>query len=96
MPTEDDEPISEWERHEGNSDWYDMGEETYEDILDEMVDRFGADVIDQHAADLMYDVWFNADTTSVDRAWEMWEFFEYTGLDWDDFDWEAWREWYEG
>ena len=96
MPNDDEEIISEWDKHSGDEQWYEQGEETYEDILDDMIDRFGSDVIDQHAADLMYDVWFNSDVDSVDRAWALYEFFEYTGLDYDDFNWDDWREWYEG
>jgi hypothetical protein len=86
---------SEWDRHADDERWFDEGEQLYENMLDRMIEDFGQDVMDQHAADMMFDGWFNPETDPITRA-ELWfDFFDYTGLDYDDFDWEAWREWYE-
>lgn len=86
--------LSNFDEHEGDQEWFDQGDRLYEQMLNELTEDFGSNVIDQHAADLMYDGWFNADTTSAERAEIWWDFFDYTGIEWDDFDWEAWREWY--
>lgn len=91
----DDDVYSEFDRHEGDRDWFEEGEETYEEMLDGLIEDFGSETIDSHAADLLYDGWFNPDTDAVERA-EIWfEFFDYTGIEYEDFDWEGWREWYE-
>lgn len=86
---------SEFDRHEGDNEWYSEGEDIYEEILDKLIEDFGSEVIDQHAADLLWAGWFDADETSYERAIDWFEFFEYTGIDQDDFDWDLWREWYE-
>lgn len=89
-----DDIISEFDRHSGDDDWLNEGQEIYDDMLEQLLEDFPGR-IDQHAADLMYDGWFNPETDRLDRA-EIWfDFFDYTGLAWEDFDWDAWREWYE-
>ena len=88
-----DEITSEFDQDKGQ-EWLDQGNELYEQMLDELIEDFPGQ-IDDHAARLLYDGWFNSETDRVERA-EIWfDFFDYTGLDWDDFDWDAWREWYE-
>lgn len=92
---DDYEPISEFFEHEGDKEWYDSGEELYEQMLDIMLEDFGRDVIDQHAVDLMWGGWFDPESDIVSRMLDRFEFFDYTGLEYEDFDWDAWREWYE-
>jgi hypothetical protein len=91
----EDGPESEFDKHEGDDRWLNEGEATYEDILDAMTDQFGSNIMDEYAADLMFDGWFNPEVDAVSRAEIWYEFFEYTGLQYDDFDWFDWREWYE-
>lgn len=95
-PYDEDGPESEFDKHEGDDAWIEEGEGVYEDMLDAMIDQYGNSVMDDHAAELLYDGWFNPGVDAVDRAEAWYEFFEYTGLEYDDFDWEDWRDWYEG
>lgn len=88
-----DEYTSEFDQGKGE-DWYDHGNELYEEILDQLIEDF-PDRMDDHAANLLYDGWFSEEVDRFERA-ELWfEFFDYTGLQYEDFDWDAWREWYE-
>lgn len=91
----DEYPLSEFEKHAEDNDWFDEGEEVYEELLDELIEDFGSDVIDERASDLLWGAFFDPEMDPIDRAYMRFEFFEYTGLTPDDFDWDAWREWYE-
>jgi hypothetical protein len=94
-PYGDEGPESEFDRHEGDTDWGDRGDDLYEDMLNHFIEDYGAGVMDQHAAELLYDGWFDRDVDAVARAEAWYEFFEYTGIEYDDFYWEDWRDWYE-
>lgn len=88
-------PYSEFYKHTEDEDWFDEGEEVYEEILDSLIEDFGDTVMDDRAADLLWGAFFDPDMDVVDRTYMRFEFFEYTGLGWEDFDWDKWREWYE-
>lgn len=90
----DSYPESEFDVHANDSEWFDEGDELYEEILDKLSEDFPG-VMDQTAADMLYQGWFDPDTDRYDRPVIWFEFFDYTGLDWEDFDWDSWREWYE-
>lgn len=93
--TEPEEPyVSQWEIHEDDQQWMDEGDSLYEDILNQLIEDYGSDVMDQHAADLLYEGWFDAGAGNHDEIW--FDFFDYTGIEWEDFPWEEWREWYGG
>lgn len=91
MP-EEYEPISAFDR--ADDDWYDEGEEVYEDMLNQLMEDFPQEM-SQEAADLLWDGWFSGEVSPIDRQFIRMEFFDLTGLDWDDFNWHDWREWYE-
>lgn len=88
-------PISEFDAHAGDQDWFDEGDSVYDDMVDQFIEDYGMEVMDQRAQDLLYDGWFNPDTEATDRYELMFDFFEYTGIEWEDFDWDDWRDWYE-
>jgi hypothetical protein len=94
-PYGEDGPESEWDKHRGNADWHERGDELFEEVLDRMIEDFGPNVMDERAAELMYDTWFSAEIDEVSQAEAFWDFFEHTGLDIDDFHWDDWRAWYE-
>lgn len=95
MSNTGDNFYSEFDQHAGDDDWIDEGNEIYEGMLDQLIEDYGSNIIDQHASDLLYDAFFNPDVSTYERTLDRFEFFDYTGIEWEDFDWDAWRDWYE-
>lgn len=88
------EYISEFYKHEGDDSWFEEGEILYEELLDQLREDF-PEVMDQHAADVLWAGFFDPNLDFIDRTYARYEFFDYTHIRWDDFDWDEWREWYE-
>jgi hypothetical protein len=86
---------SEFDEHAGDKDWIDEGEQLYDEMVDQMIDDYGSEVMDQHAIDLLYSGWYDPDSNVYDRTLDRFEFFDYTGIEYEDFDWQDWRDWYE-
>lgn len=52
-------------------------------------------VTDDYAAQLIYQGWFDLDSTPDSRKAAREDYWDYTGQEPRDFDWQTWRDWYE-
>jgi len=93
----DDERLSQFEVHAGDTDWRDRGDALYEEMLDSMIEDFPAYDLanDPEFAELLWEGWFDSSTSELERV-VLWVSMEYDYPEiWENFDWESWREWYD-